>query len=393
VLPFANLSGDPQQDYFSDGMTEDITTELSRFSELAVIARNSAFQYKGKAVDIRQVGRELGARYVLEGSVRRSGGRVRIVVQLIDALTGHHRWAERYDRELADVFAVQDEVARTIVGTLVAHVNRAEIERALLKPPAAWEAYEYYLRGSEAYFLHVNRRTKASLYDARRLLEQCLAIDPHYARAAAKLSQTHGFAYVEPFDGDYLSPAALDRNLELAEKAVHLDPLLPQARAQLGTALVYKGQHDAAIAEFERAVALNPYLTDYGYAEALMYAGEPARAIEVLASSIRLGPFQPIISSGFMGLAHYMLKRYGEAVRLCREFAARVPNYQWSHVWLASAYAQSGQLERARAEAAEVMRINPGFTIESAKRVIVYKDPEDVEHRLDGMRKAGLPES
>jgi tetratricopeptide (TPR) repeat protein len=124
-----------------------------------------------------------------------------------------------------------------------------------------------------------------------------------------------------------------------------------------------------------------------------MYAGEPARAIEVLASSIRLGPFQPIISSGFMGLAHYMLKRYGEAVRLCREFAARVPNYQWSHVWLASAYAQSGQLERARAEAAEVMRINPGFTIESAKRVIVYKDPEDVEHRLDGMRKAGLPEA
>jgi adenylate cyclase len=133
---------------------------------------------------------------VLEGSVRRSGSCVRIAAQLIDAMTGHHRWAERYDRELHDAFAVQDEMARTIVGTLVAHVNRAEIERALLKPPAAWEAYEYYLRGSEAYFLQVNRRTMASLYDARRLLEQCLAIDPHYARAAAKLSQTHIFAYV-----------------------------------------------------------------------------------------------------------------------------------------------------------------------------------------------------
>jgi adenylate cyclase len=234
VLPFANLSGDSQQDYFSDGITEDITTELSRFSELMVIARNSAFQYKGKAVDIRQVGRELGARYVLEGSVRRSGGRLRIAAQLIDAISGVHRWAERYDRELRDAFAVQDEMARTIVALLAAHVNRAETERALLKPPAAWEAYEYYLRGAEAFFLHWNRRTKASLCDARRLLEQSLVIAPDYARAAAMLSWTYIHAYIEPFDGDYLSPAALDRALELAETAADLDARLPQARAQLG---------------------------------------------------------------------------------------------------------------------------------------------------------------
>src|SRR5262249_46566407 len=175
VLPFANLSGDAQQDYLGDGITEDITTELSRFSELMVIARNSAFQYKGKAVDIRQVGQELGARYVLEGSVRRMGDRIRITAQLVDVVTGAHRWAERYDRELVDVFAVQDEVARAIVGILAAQVSRAETERALLKPPAAWEAYEYYLRGAEAFFSHHN---KASLHDARRLLEQSLAIDP-----------------------------------------------------------------------------------------------------------------------------------------------------------------------------------------------------------------------
>src|SRR5262249_23262814 len=233
VLPFANLSSDPQQDYFSDGITEDITTELSRFSELMVIARNAAFQYKGKAVDIRQVGRELGSRYVLEGSVRRSGDRIRITAQLVDAMTGAQRWAERYDCELHDVFAVQDEVARAIVAILAAHVKRAETERALLKPPAAWEAYEYYLRGAEAFFLHASRRTKASLYEARRLLEQSLAIDPDYARAAAMLSWTHHHSYIEPFDGDYLSPAALDRALELAETAVHLDARLPQARAQL----------------------------------------------------------------------------------------------------------------------------------------------------------------
>jgi len=224
VLPFANLSGDPQQDYFSDGVTEDITTELSRFSELMVIARNSSFQYKGKAVDIRQVGRDLGARYVLEGSVRRSGDRIRIAAQLIDAATGAHRWAERYDRELHDVFAVQDEVVRAIVAILAAHVKRAETERALLKPPVAWEAYEYYLRGAEAFFSHYSRRTKASLYDARRLLEQSLAIDPNYARAAATLSWTHVHAWAHPFDSDYLNPAAFDRAVELAETAVHLDP-------------------------------------------------------------------------------------------------------------------------------------------------------------------------
>jgi adenylate cyclase len=393
VLPFANLSGDLQQEYFSDGITEDITTELSRFSELMIIARNSSFQYKSKAIDIRQVGRELGARYVLEGSVRRSGDHLRITAQLIDAVTGIHRWGERHDRELHDVFAVQDEVARAIVTILVAHVNRAEIERALLKPPAAWEAYEFYLRGAEAFFLHLSRRTKESLYDARRLLQQSLAIDPCYARAAAMLSWTHSHAYFEPFDGDYLSPAALDRALELAETAVHLDARLPQARAQLGHVLPFKRQHCAAIAEFERAFALNPNFIDYRFGLALMYAGEPARAIEVVEANLCLDPFPWPHAFGFMGLANYLLKRYGEAVRWCRECASRMPNLQWPHLTLASAYAQLGQLEEAQREAAEVLRINPGFTIESWTRLNVYKEPKDAEHRLDGLRKARLPES
>lgn len=394
VLPFNNLSGDPQQEYFSDGMTEDLTTELSRFSELLVIARNSAFQYKGKAVDIRQVGRELGARYVLEGSVRRSGDRVRIAAQLIDAVTGAHLWAERYDREVHDVFAVQDEVVRMIVAILAAHVNRAEIERVLLKPPAAWEAYECYLRGAEALALHQNRRTKASLHEARRLLEQSLAIDPDYARAAAVLSWTHLNAYLEPFDGDHLSPAALDRALELAETAVHLDARLPEARAQLGYVLLFKRQHDAAMAEFERAIALNPNFIDYRYARALLFAGEPARAIEVLEANMRLDPFQPLMySTSWMGQANYMLKRYGDAVRLLREFTSRRPDIQLPHLWLAAAYAQLGQLEQARKEAAEVLRINPGFTIEGWKRLAVFKDSKDVDHNIDGLRKAGLPET
>jgi adenylate cyclase len=394
VLPFANVSGDPEQDYFSDGITEDVITELSRFSELLVITRNSSFQYKGKAVDILQVGRQLGARYVLEGSVRRSGDRVRITAQLTDAETGAHRWAECYDRKLRDAFAVQDEVARAIVALLAAHVNRAETERAMLKPPASWEAYDYYLRGAEAFLLHTSR-TKASLHDARRLLEQSLAIDPGYARATAMLSWTYVRAYIEPFDGDYLSPAALDRAVELAEAGVRLDPRLPQARAQLGYVLIWKRQHDAGIVEFERAFALNRNFTDDRFAQALMYAGQPARAIEVLEANIRLDPFaSPIYSSGVMGLANYSLKRYGEAVRWLRESVLRSPNQQVVHLGLASAYAQFGQLEEARKEAAEVLRINPGFRIEGYKRIVaVYKDPKDVEHRLDGLRKAGLPES
>ena len=395
VLPFANLSDGAQQDYFSDGMTEDITTELSRFSELLVIGRNSAFQYKGKAVDLRQVGRELGARYLLEGSVRRSGDRIRIAAQLIDAATGAHRWAERYDRELHDAFAVQDEVARAIVAILAAQVKRAETERALLKPPAAWEAYDYYLRGAEAFSLHQNRRTKVSLYDARRLLEQSLAIDPDYARAAAVLSRTHLLAYLEPFDGDYLSPAALDRAFELAETAADLDARLPQAHIELGHVLLFRRQHDAAIAEFERALALNPNFFDSRFAVALTYTGEPARAIEVLKANIRLDPLQPKMFpfKAVMGFANYLLRRHEEAVRLLHECVSRLPNLQWLRVWLAAAYAQSGQREEAGREATEVLRINPGFTIESWKRIAVYKDPKDAAHRIDGMRKAGLPET
>src|SRR5262249_25156719 len=225
-----------------------------------------------------------------------------------------------------------------------------------------------------AFYLHINRRTKASLYDARCLLEQALAIDPDYARAAAMLSWTHIHTYAEPFDGDYLSPAALDRALELAETAVRLDARLPQAHAELGYVLLWRGQHDAALAEFERAFALNSNFIDYRYARALIAAIEPARAVEVLEANMRLDPFQPPIhTTTWLGIANYMLRRYRESVRLLRECVSRLPNLQFPHLWLASAYSQLGQLEEARAEAAEVLRINPGFTIENYKRLAVHK--------------------
>jgi adenylate cyclase len=395
VLPFANLSADPEQDYFSDGITEDIITELSRFSELLVIARNSSFQYKEKAVDIRQIGRELDVGYVLEGSVRRSGERIRITAQLIDTSTGGHRWAERYDRELRDVFAIQDEVARAIVTILAVHVNRAETERALLKPPADLKAYDLYLRGAEAFLLHAINPTRSSLYDARCLLERCLAIDPSYARAYAMLSWTHTHGYFTPLDRDYELPAALHRALELAKTAVRLDARLPQAHAELGHALFVTCQPDAAIAEFERAFAINPNLLDVRYGYALLVSGEPARAIEVAEANLRLDPRPiPFYSSGLIGIANYMLKRYADAVRSLRDCMSRETNILLvPGVVLASAYAQLGQPEEARAEIVEVRRLDPSFTIAKFKRINRFKNLSDAEHLIDGMRKAGLPET
>jgi adenylate cyclase len=260
VLAFTNMSGDPGQDYFSDGITEDIITGLSRFSELFVIARNSSFQYKGKSPDIRQVGRELEVRYVLEGSIRRAGDRVRVSAQLIDAVTGAHRWAERYDRELKDIFAVQDELSRAIVAILVAQVDKAEAERTLLKPPTTWQAHDFFMRASDIFTAVRSSFIAADLYETRRLLERSIFLDPNYARAYATLSYTHLFAWIFRLDEDHLSPAALEHAHRLARKAVQLDPYLPIAHANLGHVLTFQGQHEQSVAEFEKAIALNPNL-------------------------------------------------------------------------------------------------------------------------------------
>jgi adenylate cyclase len=394
VLAFTNMSGDTGQDYFSDGITEDIITGLSRFSELFVIARNSSFQYKGRSPDIRQVGRELGVRYVLEGSIRRAGDRVRISAQLIDAVTGAHRWAERYDRELKDVFAVQDEVSRAIVVLLVAHVSKAEAERTRLKPPATWQAYDFFMRASDILGARWSSSFKvADLYEARRLLERSIALDPHYARAHAALSSTHLAAWIQPLDQDFLTPAALERAHRLAREAVELDPNLPFAHAQLGNVLTFQGQHEQSVAEFEKAIALNPNFTDWRFGVALVRAGEPARAIQVIEAHMRYDPFYSPWALGQLGLVRYILKEYVEALPPLREWASRTPGVREGHLWLAATLAQLGRLDEARAEAAEVLRIDPKFTIDgSQRRVSLYKHPEDAEHLFDGLRKAGLPE-
>jgi adenylate cyclase len=391
VLPFTNLGDDTQRDYFSDGFTEDIITELSKFSELLVIARNSTFQYKGHAIDVRRVGQELGVRYVLEGGVRRIGNHVRVTAQLIDAATGAHRWAERYDREMTDDFTVQDELARNIVTILASHVNEAETERTRLKPPAIWEAYDYYLRGAEAFRSALSGQTRDLIHQARELLRQSLEIDPNYARAYAMLARTHTYAYIEPTDEDYLDAEGLDRAHQLAKKAVQFDANLPEGHSELAWVLMFLRQHDAAIAEFERAIALNRNFNDHGYGLGLVFAGQPARAVDVLQANLRIDPFQ-FRRFAVMGNAYYMLGRYEEAVAMLRECAACIPNLRIAHLWLAASYSQLGQLTDASAAAADVFRIEPKFTISKWKQTAVYRNLEDAEHLCDGLRKAGLPE-
>jgi adenylate cyclase len=393
VMPFANPNEDANQAYLADGIVEDIITELSRFSELFVIARNSSFQYKGKAIDVRQIGRELGVRYVLEGSVRRGSDRIRISAQLIDAGTGTHRWAERYDRALEDIFAVQDEVVRTIVAILAAHVRKAETERTRAKPPSSWQAYDYYLKAVDAMIAWLRSLAVDHLYEARRLLQQSLAIDPSYARSYAIMANTYIAVWFNQVDADFLNPGALDQAHRFARRAVEIDPNVPEAHAQLGFALMARHEIDASIAAFERANALNPNVVSWQFGWALVRAGDPRRAIDVINAYVRLDPFHAPFVSAFLGLAHYMLKEYMQALPLLRDCVSRSPNLRNGYVLLAATYAQIGKLEEARAAVAEVMRIEPDYTIGGTSRLLTtFKNPADDQHYFDGLRKAGLPE-
>jgi adenylate cyclase len=394
VLPFTNLGADRRQDYFSDGVVEDIITELSRFSELFVIARNSSFQYKNKDLDVRQVGEELGVRYILEGSVRRAAGRVRISAQLIDASNGTHRWAERYDRKLIDPLSVQDDVARTVAAVLVAHVNHAEAARALLKPARTWQAYDYYLRAVEMLNTFWTSPNKADLYKTRELLNRALEVEPTYARAHALLADTIISVWHLPLDDDYLNDEAIERAYRSSCAAVQHDPALPFAHAIVGLVLGYKRQHEASLQALERATALNANYTDWRFVQALLMAGEHRRAVEAGHAYIRTDPFYPPRAAVWLGVAHFMMRRYREARPYLQEATLRAPNSRGAHLWSAANYAQWGRREEARNEIAAAMKIDPKFTVASqARQAAVCKHQRDIDHLLDGLRKAGLPEN
>ena len=385
VLPFTNMSGDIEQDYFSDGITEDLITDLSHISGLFVISRNSVFTYKGKAVKVEEVAKDLGVRYVLEGSVRRVRDQVRITAQLIDAKTGHHVWAERYDRDMKDIFALQDEVTGKIVEALAVNLVADEHARLTKKDTDNLGAYDLVLRGSA----HFRRHTKESNELARAMFAQAVQLDPNYTAAYEGLVWTRLMARMYGWSDD---PKLLDDALELGKKAVSLDKSSPQGHVILGHVYLWKKLHEEAITEFEKAVSLNPNDADAlsSLGGALVFSGLPEKALGYIEKAIRLNPNYPEYYIFNLGQAFFQLKMYEEAVMALRKSIIKNPNFMPAHYVLAACYGHLGKQEFARAKAEEVKRMIPGFSVKVSSEILPFKDEDDFEHFAEGLRKAGL---
>ncbi len=386
VLPFVNMSGDPKQEFFSDGITEDIITALSKVPMLFVIARNSTFTYKGKAVNVKQISEELGVRYVLEGSVQRSDNRVRITAQLIDAPTGYHIWAERYDRDLKDIFALQDEVTRHILTAM--QVKITEGEQALHRDRGI-RNLNCYLKLLEG-INYSNRSNIEGNNLARRMGEEALAMCPESSSAYELLAVTHMMDY---WLGSGKSPQdSIEKAIELAQKAIALDDSYAQAHGLLSFLYSIKREHAKALAEGERAVALDPNGADVyaWYALSLNFAGKPEKAVPLLQRAIRLNPFAPSWYFFTLGNAFLIMERFEEAVSAYKKALQRSPDYLLAHVLLAVAYSMMGREKEARAEGAEVLRINPKFSLDYFAKTLPFKDQEVTNNLVDALRKAGL---
>jgi adenylate cyclase len=384
VLPFVNMSEDPKQDYFSDGITEDLITDLSRLSGLFVISRNSAFTYKGKAVKVADVSKELGVQYVLEGSVRRADNQVRVTAQLVDATTDRHIWAERYDRPLQNIFAVQDEIVRKIVTTLKLQLTLQEQGILVRKTTDNLEAYDYLLRGAEYY----SQGTKEANTQARQMFEKAVALDPQYAEAYAGIGRTYFTEWASQWNR---TPPVLEQANELAQKAIALDNALPEPHSILGQIYLQKRQHDQAIAEAERAIALNPNWADgYAYlALILRWCGRAEEAVELAKKAIRLNPHYPPFYQNALGFSYCQVRRYEEAMTAQKAALARSPNLLLAHICLAACYSMAGREEEARAQVQEILRISPKLSLE-AVGFGPWKDPADGKAMIDALRKAGL---
>ena len=396
ILPFTNRCGDAQQDYFADGISEDLITSLSKFSGLFVIARHSAFRYRGTDLDVRQIGRELGVRYLLVGSVRRDAERIRITAQLVDAETTTQLWAEYYDRELTGIFTVQDEVTQRIVGTLIAHISRSELERALAKPPDTFSAYDYLLRGNAMMRTWQGDLSGQTLSTARSYYEHAMAADPAYAPPVCGLALTYMAAWLEPYPhqalaSQYQQPLTIEHALSLAQRAVELDPNLPDAHMMLANILKWLHRRSESKAEYDRAFELNPNLADYRFGLALIHWGRTKEGMEYLKRIIRLDPFHPAACQTFLGNAYYQARRYEEALENLRAAARRLPNFRPTYVWLAASAGQLGLDEEAHKATTIVLQRDPVFTIRNWLELHQFTQA-DADHVAEGLRKAHLPE-
>lgn len=388
VLPFVNMSGDPDQEYFSDGITVDIITELSRHSGFLVIAKNSSFTYKGKQARSEHVSRDLGARYILEGSVVKVADRVRITAHLADGTNGANVWAEHYDRELTDVFAVQDEVTAQIASVLAVRLTASEKQRRERHRTTIPQAYDYALRGRELAWLH-KRETGV---EARRLLGRAIWLDPSFAAAYSWLAFTYVNDYINQWGDD--PDQALGAGYELAQKAVKLDMTEAPAHFVLSVFHLWaERDHDRAMAEAELAIELDPNYSD-GHmflSQILHYAGRSSASLSEMELAMRLDPYYPDLYLHFLAEIYVGLRRYEDAVETLRSRIARNPDTDISRVLLAACYGELGLVEKARSEWEAALRVNPGYSVEHKREILPYRDRADFDRVYGGLEKAGLP--
>jgi TolB-like protein/cytochrome c-type biogenesis protein CcmH/NrfG len=395
VLPFTNMSGDPEQEYFSDGITEDIITELSRFRELYVIARNSAFSYRDNQAPLQRIGRELGVQYLLAGSLRRQGNRIRVTTHLVEAGSGHQIWAERYDEPVDDLFAAQDEVVRRIVATLVGRIAAERLLQARRKPPESWKAYDYWLQG----MAHLRRVDMNSLALARAAFQKSAETDPSYARAYAGIAMTHYHAW-SCFN--WHSWAGLEEQAsDYARKAVALDENDHHAHSMLSTSYVFRREYERARFHIDRAIAINSNDADTLANAALVWSffGDASKAVESAETAVRLDPHHPDWYSALLGLAYFVGRDYDAAISAM----AREPDALCdTRAYLAAAYALVGNAREAERHSVEFLRSRSehmgGDPATDVKRYMdwlinanAYRRDEDTEHFIAGLRKAGLP--
>jgi adenylate cyclase len=390
VLPFDNMSGDAEQEYFVDGIAEDLITRLSAWRRFPVIARNSSFVYKGEAVDVKRVSQELGVRYVVEGSVRKAGDRIRITAQLIDATSGHHVWAERYDRRLDDIFALQDEITQAIVEGIEPSIRGYEPERAIQRDPQNLDAWDLAQRG----LWHAQRMTREDNEQARQLFERAVELDPRSVGAFGGLALAHYLdVYLHWTDSIERSTSELVRS---AEKAVAIDDKDPHAQIALATAYSLTGAQDKMLAAAERAVELNPSLaTAYFYiGNFLALAGRSEEAIANLEKGMRLSPRDPALFGFLSGVAwaHFAAGRYEDAVDWARRSLKQRSDWIDGLQALAASYAQLERMAEARAAAEEIRRLYPEFSLSTLAPFMKVASPEFTRRSLDGLRKAGLKE-
>jgi len=385
VLPFVNMSGDSEQEFFVDGLTEDIITELSRFRDLLVISRNSAFVHKGRAIKVQDIAREFGVHYVVEGSVRKAGDRVRVTVQLIDAETDRHIWAERYDRKIEDIFAIQDEVTSAIVGTLPGRIEAAGHDRAKRKPPQSMAAYEYVLTGK---ILH-HRSTPEDNAEAQRMLDRAIALDPKYAHAHAWKACVLAQTWVNNWCEDRRD--TWKRVVDEAHVALALDDNDSDVHRVLAAVNLAHDEHEKAKYHQERALGLNPsndlILVQQG--ELLTWLGRPEDGIEWIRKAMRLNPYHPERFWNHLGRAHYTARQYSDAVAALSRITRPACTH---HALLAAALAQLGDKTAAEAHTQEVLRQDAAFSNQRFLSTFHYQLDSDRNHLREGLVKAGLPE-